>query len=352
MDEQKKKKRFRLFNLEKEGKGISKTAPDSEPGLKRFFISYKDNIGKMLFLNIIMVLGNFPLFFLIATLSGVTKRPMILPLSDLFENLFSLFSVRGGHTVFEMAAYGMEGMQADALARTPWTYVFYGLSALFLVTFGLVNVGTAYVLRNIAKGDPIFLWSDFWYAVRRNWKQALPFGAIDALICALLGYNLYILMTNSTFLTSVMFWSNVVIGLAYFFMRYYIYVQMVTFKLSVFKIIKNSARFVLIGLKRNVVAALGIFLLLFIEVLLFFGTGGFLIPVAVALPLLLLFSTFAYMKVYASYFKIKEIMIDPYYAEHPEELPKNDFDPDEVIMHDDVTERERLEEIKRKNGMR
>ena len=55
------------------------------------------------------------------------------------------------------------------------------------------------------------------------------------------------------------------------------------------------------------------------------------------------------MKVYASYFKIKEIMIDPYLAEHPEEKPQ--VEDVEVIMRDDVTERERLEEIKRRNGI-
>ena len=54
------------------------------------------------------------------------------------------------------------------------------------------------------------------------------------------------------------------------------------------------------------------------------------------------------MKVYASYFKIKEIMIDPYLKEHPELQPQNE---EEIIMKDDVTERERLEEIKRRNGL-
>ena len=44
-------------------------------------------------------------------------------------------------------------------------------------------------------------------------------------------------------------------------------------------------------------------------------------------------------------------MIDPYVAEHPE-LNRPSYDEDEeVIMRDDVTERERLEEIKRRNGI-
>ena len=42
-------------------------------------------------------------------------------------------------------------------------------------------------------------------------------------------------------------------------------------------------------------------------------------------------------------------MIDPYLAEHPEEAPEES--DEEAIMHDDVTERERLEEIKKRNGI-
>ena len=45
---------------------------------------------------------------------------------------------------------------------------------------------------------------------------------------------------------------------------------------------------------------------------------------------------------------LKEYMIDPYLEEHPEDRPEYD---DEPIMKDDVTERERLKEIKRRNGI-
>jgi hypothetical protein len=55
------------------------------------------------------------------------------------------------------------------------------------------------------------------------------------------------------------------------------------------------------------------------------------------------------MKVYAAYFKIKEIMIDPYYEEHPEERP--DRSDVETIMRDDVTEKERLAKIKKEHGI-
>ena len=150
----------------------------------------------------------------------------------------------------------------------------------------------------------------------------------------------------------MMFWANVILIVVYFFMRCYIYVQMVTFKLSVFKIVKNSLNFALLGIKRNLLVFLGTVILLLLELTLLFGLGGFLISAAVIFPLTILFSTLAYMKVFASYFKIKEIMIDPYVSEEPTSRhSREEDDEDEVIMRDDVTEKQRLEEIKRRNGI-
>ena len=297
-----------------------------------------------------MVLGNFPLFFLIATLAGVTKNEVFLPLSDLFQNINGVFMAEQTVTPFQMSLFAVEGLQYQAYVPSVMTYIFYGIGSLFLFTFGIVNVGTAYIVRNLVSGEPVFVWNDFWYAVKRNWKQALPFGIIDVIINAILIFNIYSTFTGTeNFLFSFMFWCNVIIFILYFFMRYYIYVQMVTFKLSVFKIIKNSMIFALLGFKRNIMALLGIVIVLFLEFLFLFGSGGVLVPLAVAGPLAILFSCFSYMKVYASYYKIKEVMIDPYKQEHPEEF-RND-EEDEVIMRDDVTEKERIEEIKKRNNI-
>ena len=345
-----KQKRFKLFDIQRDGKGLSKSAAQNGSGLKRFFVTYKDNLGKMVSLNIFFVLGNFPIFFLVAVLSGLTKLPAIVPSSDLFNNLGGLF-ITSDVTPYNMTLYALEGLHTEVLVNSTLSYVFYGISALTALSFGLVNVGTAYILRNIAKGEPVFLWNDFLYAVKRNWKQALPFGIIDAGICALLGFNIYltVLTAGTGFLQSMMFWANIIVVIVYFFMRCYIYVQMVTFKLSVFKILKNSLIFSLLGLKRNLLAFLGCAVLVLLEVAFIFGLGGVLVPLAVALPLALAFSTMAYMKVYCSYFKIKDVMIDPYMEEHPEEFPEETAV--ETIMRDDVTESERLAEIKRRNGI-
>ena len=72
-------------------------------------------------------------------------------------------------------------------------------------------------------------------------------------------------------------------------------------------ILKNSLIFTLLGLKRNLVALLAITVGMFIELMCVIGAGGILLPFGISLPFIILFATFAYMKVYASYFKIKEI---------------------------------------------
>ena len=343
-------KRLRLFDITRDGKGLSKNSTEKAGGLKRFFISLKDNFGKITTVNIFMVIGNFPLIFLIATLSGLTKKQGMLPSFDIFQNLAGYFS-NSTPSAHSMVLFAQEGLQTIIYKPTPLTYVFYAIASLTLFSFGLVNVGTAFILRNIAKGEPVFIWSDFWYAIKRNWKQALPFGIIDAGINMLLIWNIYSMFIGSTgnFFTNTMFWCNIVLFILYFVMRFYIYIQMVTFNLSVFKILKNSMIFALLGFKRNAIALLGIIAGIFIELIFVIGVGGILLPLGIALPFLILFSTFAYMKVYAAYFKIKEVMIDPYLKEHPEEAP--DSYDEEAIMIDDVTERERLEEIKKRNSL-
>ena len=278
------------------------------------------------------------------TLSGYTKNESLVPFYDVFQNINAIAELEGTSPSI-ISLLSTYGVMNRVLVNTPLTYVFYGLAALTLLTFGCVNAGTAYILRNIVKGDPVFLWTDFWYAVRRNWKQALPFGILDGIVHATLIFNIINNISSPDFFAAVVLWSSIVILILFYFMRPYVYVQMVTFKLSVFKMIKNSLIFALAGFKRNFMSLLGGALILVFEILFIFSFSGILLPVAIALPLAIMFSLMAFMKVFASYYKIKELIIDPYYAEHPEELPVED--EQDAIMSDDVTERERLESIKK-----
>lgn len=341
-------KRLKLINIAKDGKGVSKKRANLGTGFKRFFHTYKNNFGKLITVNIIMVLGNFPLLFLVAVLSGLTKRTVMLPTSDLFQNVNGIIQANASVTPYEMTLAAIEGLQKPTLVPTVWTYIFYAISSLAFFTFGPVNAACTYILRNIASGEPVFVWTDFMYALKRNIKQSLIFGIIDALIICVLGFSTYITITTPEmmFFTFAM----IVISLLYFMMRSYIYLQMVTFKLTIFKMVKNSMKFALLGFKRNITATGAVILIVLVEAMLLFLFNGILMPFAIAGPLAVLFSTSAYMCIFAAYYKVKELMIDPYYREHPEEMPAQPED-EEIIMADDVTYNEHLDEIKKKNGI-
>ena len=59
----------------------------------------------------------------------------------------------------------------------------------------------------------------------------------------------------------------------------------------------------------------GIVALLAINLALAIGFYGVLSAAAILFPIVILFSNGAFMSTYAAYYKIKEIMIDPYEAE-------------------------------------
>ena len=140
-----KNKKLRILDITRDGKGLSKTKAAQNGSVKRFFISYKDNFGKITTANIFMVLGNFPLFFLIATLSGFTKVEGLIPSFDVFQNLAGYFAA-SEPSAHSMSVFAHEGLQSVIFCPTPLTYIFYALGALSLFTFGFVNVGTAYIL--------------------------------------------------------------------------------------------------------------------------------------------------------------------------------------------------------------
>ncbi|MBR2340620.1 MAG: DUF624 domain-containing protein [Clostridia bacterium] len=310
----KKNRKFSIFNRQK------KDRPDVLPqdeykghDLKGFFIRYKRNFTKLVYVNFLIIFGNFPLWFLLIALSGAFKIDFTTPMSEIFPALHASSLLGDGVTPAQLLQYGIYGMQSPTTAMTATSYVFLGLSALTVFTFGIVNVGTTYIMRNMVKGEPVFIWTDFWYAVKRNFKQAFIYGIIDAVLLVLIPFNLAYLYLNSyNILITIFFYLTLIFSFIYFVMRFYIYLQMVTFDLRIGKILKNSLIFVPLGIKRNLMAFLGIILTVILNIL----SLLFLPPLGVALPLVAVFSGTAFMSCYAAYYKMKEIMIDPYYDEN------------------------------------
>ncbi len=313
-----KKKRFRLFDTQREGLGLDTPEAPITPDLKGFFRAFKRNFMRLVRVNLFTLIGNFPILFALLGLSGLFKIDYMTPVSGYFADLRALWLLEGGGDPATMALVGAVGVQIPNSAMTTTSYVLLGLSLLTFLTFGFVKVGTTYIIRALVRNEPTFMISDFFYAVKRNRKQGFFMGILDLLLLLLVPFNIFVLLeTTGGFLNSIVFWTNVIIALIYLCMRPYIYLQIITFDLKMTKIIKNSLIFSLLGAKRNLMALLGVALLILLLVFLVFGLGGALLPLGLAM-IFILFSAGSFMHAFAAWHKLEEIMIIPSDPDQPD----------------------------------
>ena len=310
-----KKKRFRLFDSQREGRGLELPEAPITPDLKGFFRSFKRNFMRLVRVNLFTLVGNFPILFAILGLSGLFKIGYMTPVSSYFSDLRALWLLEGSGDLASMALVGAIGVQIPNAAMTTASYVLLGLSLLTFLTFGFVKVGTTYIIRALVRSEPTFMISDFFHAVKSNKKQGFLMGILDLFLLLLVPFNIFVLLeTTGSFLNSIVFWMNVIIALLYLCMRPYIYLQIITFDLRLTKIIKNAFIFSLLGIKRNLMALLGVAILLILMIFFIFGLGGALLPLGLAM-VFILFAAGSFMHAFAAWHKLEEIMIAPLSAD-------------------------------------
>ncbi len=308
--EQPKKKKWGFFSsYTKDGKGVKKDDVITEYTFPNFFKLYIRRFIKLIWVNALYIVGNFPAIFLLLALSGYFSKMGASPASELFSVVNGIGTASDGVSASAAALIGIHGGMDTIFANTWATYILYGLSALFFITFGPVNAGCTYIIRNLIKGEPIFMWQDFIMTIKQNWKQAIPMGILDLITIGVCGYSLMSYYYNYANFY-VLFWSLLVVIMLYSFMRFYLYTIMVTFELGFFGIIKNSAIFCLLGFGRNLILFGGVVMLIALTIVL----AQFFLPLGVISLFMLLFSGCAFMGMYAAYPKIKKYMIDPYYT--------------------------------------
>ena len=203
--------------------------------------------------------------------------------------------------------------------------LWYILLSLPIITSGLAEVGMAYICRMAARDKHVFVVSDFFDAIKKNWKRALPIGIINAVITAVLAADIYVFYLYQIEGSMNPVWSLVVFVTSMFFLaafsfaKFYMYTLMITFDYDVKTIIKNSFLFSTLGIKHNLIIggtlvaiyAAAVFLIVsFTQVGVWAVTiiGFFIFPAFRAF--LIQFNVFP---------EIKKYIIDPYYKEHPDE---------------------------------
>jgi len=313
------KKGFSLYNFNKPGAGVVKKK-EKKFTFKRFFFVLKNKFWKIVVLNGLFVFLNFPIFFGLAALTGNFNIHFITPADALHQPLFGI-SQYTSDPLF-LSFWGVGGHETVSGYAGTVAMVLYCLCALVIFTFGLTNLGMTYVLRNFAKEEHSDIGEDFFSAIKRNWKQGIILGIIDILFIIVIIFDLsyFYYSTAAGAVSTFMLFAMVLLAFIYFFMRFYMYNILVTFKLPIYKILKNSFIFSILGFKRNFIAGLAIFFVVLLNyvVYIFFNFLGAILLFAFT------FAFITYISTFVVYPNIKRYMIDPYYEEKEEEVPEEE----------------------------
>ena len=315
------KKRLKLLDPMRDGKGVEK-GEDTTPNLKYFFKLWGRKFWKLISLNLFMLVQVIPLGLCVfLALAGPKIPTQYDPLYPALLGAQTALPTSEGLTLFTSAA----GLLHDSPIYNSWTYwVMGGLILFHLITYGWQKVATTYILRNLVRGDGVFMFSDYFYAIKRNMKQGFVMGLIDSAAIFMLVFDFFYFYNTpaSSFGSSVMYIAIFALILIYGVMRFYTYLMLVTFDMKLSKIFKNALIFTIMGIKRNLMALLGILLLVAISALAIVYLVPMKIAVVIIIPALCLLAFCGFMYTYAAYPVIQKYMIDP--VQKPTAAPSSD----------------------------
>ncbi len=311
------KKKFKLFDMNRDGKGVYEHE-DRKPTLGFFFKLYFRKFSQLLQLNLLMLFMIIPILVVVVMYFMGEKTPTS---SDLmYAPIYGINMVTDVPALENLL--DISAIQMEIPIFSPTVNVVILLLFVFMaVTWGWQNVGAAYVLRGLFRGDAVFVFSDYFYGIKRNFKQAFFLGLIDFACSAVLIFDfIYFYRHTGSFGLDFMYFSIFALSLIWIAMRFYIYNMLVTFNLKNFKILKNALIFSILGIKRNIMGMLGIALLLAFHVFLTI----WILPYGIALPLILpmvyIVATIGFIATYCAFPIIQRYMIYPY---QNEQLPED-----------------------------
>lgn len=196
----------------------------------------------------------------------------------------------------------------------------YSMLSLLLLPYGFVSVGITNVTRNLARDKHSFGFSDFFETAKKNWKQSLAAGLINIVLTAILLFGMWFYFWSEGLFARLGLGICVIAFAVLAIMKYYMWLLIITFKLPLKSVYMNSFYFVFLNWKNNLIIGLVSIAYYALLVLAFFYLPY---PLTLSLTFLLtslLFPGFKQLLVqYLVFPSVKQHIIDPYYAEHPDE---------------------------------
>lgn len=299
--------KFNLFNRNAEPEEID-LVEDTTPTVAYYFKLLWRKLVRLVSINMVGVFQFVPLivayfvFFWADTTPSVSADCLSFPL---LSGVATLDPTPGNQVLWMLSSpqYNIP------VASWGLNIAYVALLLVFAVTFGWFNVGFTYLMRELINGRPVFIFSDLKHAIKKNAKQGFGLGLIDSVIIYILYTNLTSLSngTMAGFVGDVSYVANLAIAIIYGIMRFYIYLMAITFDMKITKIIKNALIFVMLGIKRNMLAILWIIVLVGINLLVL----NWFLPLGLIMPLFYIVALPMFTTAYAAYPVIKRYMIDP-----------------------------------------
>lgn len=229
--------------------------------------------------------------------------------------------------------------------RNVWKFItinfVYFLVSLPIITKGFASAGLTHVARNTARDKHSFGLSDFFETIKKNWKQSLIVNIINILITALDVYALYYYwFAEKSFGQTVGLGIALFVAFIFSIMQFYIWTMLITFKLTIKQIYSNAFKLSIANLKLNFLCAFTLLLVYGLYIAVFWFLKQFSIVVAIEIVLFICtFPGFKYLLIqFCTFPAIKKYMIDPYYAEHPDDDIELRRDLGLEVPTDDVEE--------------
>lgn len=226
-------------NYSKPGPGVAKNERKKK-GLARFYEIFFRKFWDLVKLNLLYAVTLIPAFAIVFLLSGmISNRLGMTP---------EAVSALGGSEISAADAARLS-VTADLLMRL---YI-----SVFFVIFwggGPATAGFVYILRSYLWETPVFLASDYFKRVRSNLGQSLTVYIIDLVIFTLFCFAYFFYGSMTSILRCLKY---VILVPAFFWtiMHLYLYHLLVTYKLKLGELYKNSALFALSALPYSALTA-------------------------------------------------------------------------------------------------
>lgn len=208
----------------------------------------------------------------------------------------------------------------------------YILFCIPIVTIGPATAAMTYILKNYTMERPVFLWSDFLEAFKKNWKKSFVMGVIDVVVLFLTftAYRFYSAQVESNNFFYVPLVLVLSIGFIALLASMYMFIMIPILDMKFRPMLKNALLLSIIGIKTNLITT--VFVLL-ISLLMFF-----FFPFTILLIIPLYFSTVWFIMTFNSFQYVEKYIINPYYEQsgerRPDVLYMDDREEDEFIFED------------------